>query len=749
MSSPDAPTAQRGILARVARWSVGHRLAVLAGWVVLLAGVTFASSGLGGAEYSNNFSLAGTESQRATDVLQRELPNQAGDVDQIVFRANDGEVTDRAVRDRVAPMLDEVSTLPHVNDVVSPYGPAGAEAISRDGRIAFATVTFDEDAAELPTSAVDRVISTATDARSDGLQVELGGAAIEQAQESDLGFATAVGLGAAIVILLITFGSFVTMGLPIVTALLGLGTGVGAIAIGTRLIDMPDFSTELAVMIGLGVGIDYALFIVTRFRENYTNGQGVNDAVVSAMDTAGRAVLFAGTTVIVALLGMFALGISFLNGMAIAAALGVAMTMLAALTILPVLVATFGKRIGRRRRRRATATPEPAQAGTGFWPRWAGLIQRHPWRAGIAGLGVMLGLSAPALSLNLGSSDAGNGSEELTTRKAYDLLGAGFGEGFNGPLQLVAALPEPDDQQALQTIAGAAADTNGVASVSQPQLSPDGTTATFSVFPTTAPQDSETANLVNDLRDESLPPAADRTGATLLVGGPTAVDIDFSEVLSQELPVFIAIVVALSALLLLIVFRSLVVPLQAAFMNVLSIGAALGVTVAIFQWGWLGSLLGIEGGPIDAFIPVLMFAIVFGLSMDYEVFLVSRIHEEWARRHDASRAVVNAVSSTGRVITAAAAIMVAVFASFALGDERVLKMFGISFATAVFLDAFVIRSVLLPAVFELLGRATWWLPEWLERRLPHLAVDSESVAVDEDEQDMRQPTARPAFDEAG
>jgi putative drug exporter of the RND superfamily len=747
MSSPDAPTPERGLLARIARWSVTHRLAVLAGWVVLLAGVTFASSGLGGAEYSNNFSLAGTESQRATDVLQREFPNQAGDVDQIVFRANDGEVTDRAVRDRVAPMLDEVSTLPHVNDVVSPYGPAGAEAISRDGRIAFATVTFDEDAAELPTSAVDRVISTATDARADGLQVELGGAAIEQAQESELGFATAVGLGAAILILLITFGSFVTMGLPIVTALLGLGTGVGAIAIGTRLIDMPDFSTELAVMIGLGVGIDYALFIVTRFRENYTNGQGVNDAVVAAMDTAGRAVLFAGITVIIALLGMFALGISFLNGMAIAAALGVAMTMLAALTILPVLLSTFGERIGRRRRARATA--QAGRARSAFWPRWAALIQRHPWRAGIAGLAVMLALFAPALSLNLGSSDAGNGSEELTTRKAYDLLADGFGEGFNGPLQLVATLPEPDDRQALRTIAGAAADTNGVASVSPPQLSPDGTTATFSVFPTTAPQDSETADLVNDLRDGSLPVAADRTGTTLLVGGPTAVDIDFSEVLAQELPLFIAIVVALSALLLLIVFRSLVVPLQAAFMNVLSIGAALGVTVAIFQWGWLGSLLGIEGGPIDAFIPVLMFAIVFGLSMDYEVFLVSRIHEEWARRRDASGAVVSAVSSTGRVITAAAAIMVAVFASFALGDERVLKMFGISFATAVFLDAFVIRSVLLPAVFELLGRATWWLPEWLERRLPQLAVDSESVAKDEDEEDLRPPAARPALDEAG
>jgi putative drug exporter of the RND superfamily len=503
------------------------------------------------------------------------------------------------------------------------------------------------------------------------------------------------------------------------------------------------------VMIGLGVGIDYALFIVTRFRENYGNGRGVDDAVVAAMDTAGRAVLFAGTTVIIALLGMFALGVSFLYGLAVAAALGVLLTMLAALTILPVLLSRFGERIGRRRSARAAATAEPAEpadARTGFWPRWAALIQRHPWSAGIAGLGIMLVLSAPALSLNLGSSDAGNGSEELTTRKAYDLLAEGFGEGFNGPLQLVATLPEPTDQAALRSVAETAAETNGVVSVSPPRLSPDGRTATFSVFPATAPQDSETADLVNELRDEALPPVAKSTGTTLLVGGPTAVDIDFSDVLGQELPLFIGIVVALSALLLLIVFRSLVIPLQAAFMNVLSIGAALGVTVAIFQWGWLGSLLGIEGGPIDAFIPVLMFAIVFGLSMDYEVFLVSRIHEEWTRRRDASRAVVSAVSTTGRVITAAAAIMVAVFSSFVLGDERVLTMFGVSFATAVFLDAFVVRSLLLPAVLELLGRATWWLPAWLEDRLPHLAIDSESV---EDVHDDEPPTAaRPAFEEA-
>jgi RND superfamily putative drug exporter len=481
----------------------------------------------------------------------------------------------------------------------------------------------------------------------------------------------------------------------------------------------PDFASQLAAMIGLGVGIDYALFIVTRFRENYARGGDVQGAIVEAMDTSGRAVMFAGATVIIALLGMFLLGVTFLQGLAVAAAIAVLLTMLAAVTMLPALLSRFGHRIAERGRRRAA----DQTARVGFWPRWAAFIQRHPWPSMVAGLAIMLVLAAPALSLRLGQSDAGNDPANLTTRKAYDLLAAGFGKGFNGQVLVVAQLPHAQDQPALARLGATLRSSADVAAVSPPRLSPAGDTAVMSLYPRSAPQDKATTDLVKRLRASVLPAVASATGTTLLVGGVTATQVDFSHVLAAKLPLFIGVVVALSALLLLVVFRSLVIPLQAAAMNLLSIGASLGVTVAIFQNGWLGGLLGIKAGPIEAFIPVLMFAIVFGLSMDYEVFLISRVHEEWTRRRDASGAVVAGLGSTGRVITAAATIMVLVFLSFVLGNERVLKLFGLSFASAVFLDAFVVRSLLLPAVLELLGRRTWVFPSWLNRRLPRLAIE--------------------------
>jgi putative drug exporter of the RND superfamily len=722
MSSGPGTVDRRGPLARLARWCASHRRLVVLAWIVAVTAAIAGSNAVGVA-YTNDSSSGNTESQQATDTLQRAFPAQSGDSDQIVLHVERGAVTDPAVRSRVVPMLSEVSRLPHVTGVVSPYGKDGADQISGDGKIAFATVNFDQRGFDVSQSAAQRVIDVAQGAEAPGLQIELGGQAIEQAEQEALGTATAIGLLAAVVILLITFGSLVAMGLPIVTALLGLGTGVGLIGLGTHLIDMPDFSTELAVMIGLGVGIDYALFIVTRFRENLRNGDAVEAAVIGAMDTAGRAVVFAGCTVIIALLGMLALGISFLNGAAIAASLGVLTTMLAALTVLPVLLSRFGERIGRRRR---GARPG-VRPGSGWWGRWAGVVHRHPWPAALAGLAIMLVLAAPALSLRFGSSDAGNDPTSLTTRKAYDLLGEGFGKGFNGPLQLVAQLPRGDDHAALGTIARTVREAPNVASVSAPQLSPSGDTAVFSVYPSSAPQAAATTDLVNNLRDDTLPQLEKSTDSRLLVGGATAIQVDFAHILAGKLPLFIGIVVLLAAALLLVVFRSLLVPLQAALMNLLSIAASLGVVVAIFQWGWLGGLLGVTGGPIEAFIPVFLFAIVFGLSMDYEVFLVSRIHEEWTRRRDASQAVVSGLATTGRVITAAAAIMVCVFLSFVLGDDRVLKLFGFSLASAVFLDAFVVRSLLLPAVFELLGRRTWTLPDWLDRRLPHLAIDAEAV----------------------
>jgi putative drug exporter of the RND superfamily len=712
----------RGVVARLARWCVEHRLRTLIVWLVVLV-VVIGASGAVGTRHATDFTLKGTESQQAEDVLARDFPSQSGDLDQVVFATHGAAITDPAIRARIAPVLSRIARLPHVAGVTSPYAAGGAQAISHDGRIAFATVTFDRQAAALPKPAIQRVISAAEQARSPDLEVALGGQAIEAAQTTSLGSATALGLAAAIVVLLITFGSVVAMGLPIVTALLGLGTAFGLIALASHVIGMPDFASELAAMIGLGVGIDYALFIVTRFRENRRGGDDVPSATVVAMDTAGRAVLFAGCTVIIALLGMLVLGVSFLSGLAISSAIAVLLTLIAALTALPALLSRLGERVGKRR---VTSAGETAgAAGAGFWARWARLIRRHPWPAAIAGLAIMLVIATPALSMRMDLSDAGNDPAGSTTRRAYDLLAEGFGKGFNGPLAVVVQLPRAGDQPALRSIGTALRGTADVASVSAPTISPRGLTAVYQVFPDSAPQDGATGNLVTALRDTVLPPVAHGTGAAILVGGVTASGIDFTHVLAAKLPLFIAVVVGLAALLLLVVFRSLVIPVQAALMNLLSIGAALGVTVAVFQYGWLGGVFGVAPGPIDPWLPVMLFAIVFGLSMDYEVFLVSRIHEEWLRRRDPSRAVVEGVATTGRVITAAATIMVCVFLAFVFGPQREVKLFGLSLASAVFLDAFVIRSLLLPAVLELLGRRTWMFPRRLGATLPRLAIEPE------------------------
>jgi putative drug exporter of the RND superfamily len=708
--------ANDGVVALLARWCLNHRGRVLIAWIALLIVVSGLSSAIG-TRNANNYSLPGTESQRVEDVLKRDFRAQSGDVDQIVFRAVSGRITDSANRGGIASALAAVERLPHVAGVTSPY--AGTGAISRDGSIAFATVTFDEQAPALSNSTVERVISTAEQARAPGLQVELGGQAIESTQTPSFGGASALGIAAAIVVLLIAFGSVIAMGLPIVTALLGLGTAFGVIALVSHVVTMPSYSSELAALIGLGVGIDYSLFIVTRFREKRRDGEDVPPATLIAMDTAGRAVLFAGCTVIIALLGMLVLGVSFLDGLAISAAIAVLFVMLAALTALPALLSRLGSRIGRRRQ--APATPPPAEdvPRAGFWRRWAGLISRHPWPAAVAGLAIMLVIAIPALSLRMGVSDAGNDPADTTTRKAYDLLAEGFGPGFNGPLQVLVELPRPNDTAALDDIGSSLRDTPGIVSVSRASVSPGGTTAVYQAFPRAAPEATATTDLVKRLRNTVLPPVAHGTGTAILVGGVNASNVDFTHVLSDKLPYFIVIVVGLAALLLMAVYRSLVIPVQAAVMNLLSIGAALGVTVALFQYGWLG----IEQGPIDAWIPVILFAVVFGLSMDYEVFLVSRIHEEWIRRRDPSRAVIEGLATTGRVITAAATIMVCVFLAFVLLPERQIKIFGLSLASAVFLDAFVVRSLLLPAVLELLGRRTWWLPAGIRRRLPRLSPE--------------------------
>jgi RND superfamily putative drug exporter len=739
---------------KLARWSTTHRKYVLIGWIILLFGVN-ALAQSAGTEYSNNFTLPNSDAQRAADLLQKSFPAQAGDRDTIVFATKNGTVLDPAVRSRMSKTFAEVEKLPHVATVISPYtGPAAGKSISAEKNIAFATVVFDEKANLLPTSAAERVVKVARAADQPGLQVELGGQAIEATDKPGFGVSLAVGLLAAIVVLLLTFGSFVAMGLPIVTALFGLGTGLGAIALFTHVVDTPNFSSELAAMIGLGVGIDYALFILTRFREAHaTPGPtfgNVRESVLQAMDTAGRAVLFAGCTVVIALLGMMLLGVEFLYGLAISASIAVLLVMFASLTLLPALLTVAGARVARpsrraRRRAERAAAGESADAGLmatgstgqaggaaavsppgssdGMWIRWSRFVQRRPWPIAVVAALTMLLIAAPAIALRLGSSDASNDPASQTTHRAYELLAQGFGQGFNGPLLVVAKVPHGGGNASVEELRSTVAATPGVAAVAPARLNPGGEVATLTVYPQSSPQAYATTQLVSQLRHTVVPPVAARTGMTVYVGGVTAGAVDFASTLGSKLPLFIGVVVLLSALLLMIVFRSLVIPLQAALMNLLSIGAALGVIVALFQWGWLGSVTGLQPGPIEAFIPVMLFAIVFGLSMDYEVFLISRMHERWTHTQDHQRAVGEGLSLTGKVVTAAAAIMVCVFLSFVSLEARVIQEFGLSLASAVFLDALVIRCLLLPAVLTIVGPITWKIPGWLERILPRVNIE--------------------------
>jgi RND superfamily putative drug exporter len=762
---------------KLARWSTTHRRHVLLAWVLLAIG-TIALGRAAGTSYSNDFTLPNSDAERASDLLKTNFRSQAGDRDQIVFRTATGTLIAQPVRRRIQALLGEVARLPHVASVISPYtGAAAGRAISRDGRITFATVVFDERANLLPDGAIERVVRTARAAARPGFDVELDGLAVEQTERTGLGLSTAVGLAAAVVVLLLTFGSLLAMGLPIVTALFGLGTGLGAIALFTHVVSTPNFSSELAAMIGLGVGIDYALFILTRFREAYaTPGATFGHArrsAVRAMDTAGRAVLFAGCTVVIALWGMILLGVTFLYGVAISASIGVLLVMLASLTLLPALLTFVGPRLARPARlaRRVVPTMSTPSARGGAWQRWSAFVQRRPWKIAIASAALMLLIAAPAVALRLGSSDASNDPATQTTHRAYELLAAGFGKGFNGPLQVVAQFrraPAPPSAagRVLDTAARAAAlaqlqtalaATPGVVSATPPRVNASGEVATLSVYPGSSPQAYATAQLVSRLRHSVIPPLAARAHMTAYVGGVTAGGADFASVLAHKLPLFIGVVVLLSAFLLMVVFRSLAIPLQAAAMNLLSITASLGVVVAVFQWGWLRGLTGVAAGPIESFIPVMLFAIVFGLSMDYEVFLVSRIHERWTHTRDSSRAVAQGLALTGRVVTAAAAIMVCVFLSFMLGEDRVIEEFGLSLASAVFLDALVVRCLLLPAVLHIVGERVWLLPAWLDRLLPRLNIDGapprereyDHVASELDGVELPEPLPAGAADAGG
>jgi RND superfamily putative drug exporter len=707
---------------RFATWCTGHRKTVIFSWLGTLIAIGMISGSVG-SDFTEEFKLPSSDSQEAFELLEDKFPQQSGVTAEIVYKAPAG-ADSPAVKKKMEGVFAEATKLPHVSEVASPYASGGAGAISKDGEIAYATVQYDVSTDKLEKDDIKKLVSIGEAADGAGLTVAVGGAPVEEVrgeEEGDLSFL--VGLGAAVVILLLTFGSAVAMGLPLITALFALGVGISLVTLGTHIFDTADFAPELAAMIGLGVGIDYALFILTRFRNGLDEGLEPREAAIASVDTAGRAVLFAGITVIISLMGMLLLGISFLYGVAIAAALAVLFTMIAALTLLPALLTIAGRRVDKLRIP-GLGKREPSTAEDTKWFRWSREIQKRPVAAALLSGGLLIVLCIPTLSLRLGSNDAGTDPAGSSTREAYDLLAEGFGPGFNGPFVMAAALPSKGDDAGLVELRKAVGNEEGVAKTTSITLNPAENTGVFQVYPTTSPQSEDTTKLLDHIRNDVIPPIEQKTGAQLHVGGITAIFEDFGDAISKKLPLFIGVVILLSALLLMTVFRSVVVPLKAIAMNLLSIGAAFGLIVAVFQWGWGASIIGVDGtGPIISFFPIFLFSIVFGLSMDYEVFLMSRIHEEWEHRKDASLAVTRGLALTGRVITAAAAIMITVFASFMLGDDRIIKLFGLGLAAAVFIDAVIIRSVLVPALMQLFGKSAWWLPDWLDRILPKLHVE--------------------------
>jgi putative drug exporter of the RND superfamily len=544
------------------------------------------------------------------------------------------------------------------------------------------------------------------------------------------GSSEGIGVTAAILIMLLAFGSVVAMGLPIITALFGLGIGIALLELVTHLLVVPTFAPEMAAMIGIGVGIDYALFIATRYRQGIFEGRGPRDAVVVSIMTAGRAVLFAGVTVVISLFGLFLIGQAYMIGLALACIAAVLMVLLAALSLLPALLGFAGEAIDRLHLPGLLQSGGPPSVG-GFWYRWSRFIQRRAWVTGAAALLALIALALPLFSIRLAFTDAGNDPPSLTTRQAYDLLAQGFGPGFNGPLVVAVAMPGPAATATVEHLRTAIAGTPGVAYVVPPQFNARQTGAVLVAYPTTSPQAAATETLVRTLRTDVIPPVVERTGVDALVGGETAGSIDAATFLGGRLPVVIAAVLALAFLFLMAVFRSVVLPLKAVVMNLLSVGAAYGVMVAVFEWGWLGGLIGIgKTGPIDPWIPVTMFTILFGLSMDYEVFLLSRMREEWVRTGDNSLAVANGLAVTGRIITAAAAIMFCVFGSFVVNDPlHILKVFGLGLAVAVAVDVTLVRMVLVPSLMELLGPRNWWMPAWLTRVVPTLGAEGAPPAM--------------------
>ncbi len=716
-------------LYRLGRWCARRPWRVMGLWVLAIA-AAFGAAAQWGAESSESIEIPGTESQRAIDLLEDRFPEAAGGRARVVFAAGTGQVTDPAYRAGAQATLEEIRALPDVRQVIDPFGPAGAFLVSADGRVAFAEIVYGITAREVGPDGVEALVDTGRPARDAGLQVEYGGPVVERLGPDETRTSELIGLSVAMIVLAVAFGSIVAMALPLGTSLVGIAVGFALIRLLGGFVEVTSIAPILGSMIGIAVGIDYALFIVTRHRQHLAEGMDVDESIGRALATSGQAVIFAGITVMIAILGLALIGIPLVAVLGYAVSLVVAVAVLVAVTLLPALLGLVGTRIDRLRVPGVSLRFETDHhASRAMSARWARLVTRRPWPFLAAGAAVLVVLALPATRLELGWPDAGNQPPDTTARRAYDLLAEGFGAGFNGPLLVAVDLTGTSDpDSALGDITAAIAATSGVRFATPAQINAAGDTAVIQAIPTTSPQDHATEELVDRLRTQTVPSAEADTGTTIEVTGTTAAFIDIAQRLSDRLVIFIGGVVVLSFVLLTAVFRSPLVALKAALVNLLGIAAAYGALVAVFQWGWGLDAVGLdETVPIVSFLPMMMFAILFGLSMDYEVFILSRVREDWVATGDATGSVIHGIAVSARVITAAALIMISVFASFVLGDTPEIKMFGFGLAIAVALDATIIRMVVVPATMTLLGSRNWWLPGWLDRALPHLDIEGDTA----------------------
>jgi len=724
------------MLVRLADWCYGRRRLVVVMWIAALAG-SFGLANAFGGEFRQDYLQPGSESEAALDTLREKFPEQSGDTIQIVVHSETG-VSSPTAKTRAKRILADVAESDHVVSVASPFAGDGARQISADGETAYADVVLDKFDNAFTAEEAKALVEPILAAGDDTVQVEVGGPVAALSQTVAVG-SEGIGLIAAALILLVVFGSAVAMGLPLITALFGLGIAMALGELLRRVVDVPDWAPATAAMVGIGVGIDYALFIVTRFRSSLAEGREPRRATLTAMATAGRAVLFAGITVVVSMLGILLVDQPAMTGFAFTVVLTLVVIVAATVTLLPAVLGFAGRNIERLHV--PFVSRNVHSYDTSRWYRWSRLVQHRPWVAAIGGLAILLALAAPLVGIRFGFPDAQSDPPGSTTRQAYDLLADGFGPGFSAPMLLTV---QGESSGELLSSADAVGDelrgVSGVAAVGPAVLNPAGDTAVLRLVPTTSPQDEATQDLVDALRDDSIPAATSGTGLTIDVGGLVAANVDTTRGVSERLPVFFGGVLVVSFLLLMMVFRSVVVPLKAVIMNLLASAAAFGVLALAVSGGVLGDLVGIpEATPVPIQLPIGIFAILFGLSMDYEVFLLSRIREEYDRTGDNALAVADGLAKSARVITAGAAVMVAVFVSFVLGGALLGKMFGIGLAAAILIDATIIRMVMVPATMELLGDRNWWLPGWLDRLLPTVYVEGRETTDDEVEDAVETP----------